>query len=307
MVRVLEDLADPSRRKILSELRSGPKRVSDLVGVTGLKQPNVSNHLAKLRSKGILEASKVGREVFYGFPDPSLAEAVGLALERFKPPEDCCDLQRAIEQYAAQAVRGDDASCTSAIDELLRKQVPLLRIYTEFLTPAMSLVGKWYTEGSINEAQEHLASCITERMMARAMSLRCPIRRCSSIAVLGCPPDNWHAIGLRMVSDYLRLLGWTTLFLGPNVPAASFVSTVLEHKPDLVLLSCATDQSVEAVIPLLHDLAKARGHSLNFRIGLGGRAVATRTNELTGAGADFVANGLNDFAHNVLPELEISS
>ncbi len=305
-MRVLEDLADPSRRKILSELRSGPKRVSDLVGVTGLKQPNVSNHLAKLRAKGILEASKVGREVFYGFPDPSLAEAVGLALERFKPPEGCCDLGRAIEQYATQAVRGDDASCTTAIDELLRKQVPLLRIYTEFLTPAMSLVGKRYTEGSINEAQEHLASCITERMMARAMSLRCPIRRCSSVAVLGCPPENWHAMGLRMVSDYLRLLGWTTLYLGPNVPGTSFVSTVLEHKPDLVLLSCSTDESIKAVIPILQDLATARKSSPPFRIGLGGSAVSKFKTELTTAGADFIAHGLSDFAFNVLPELEVS-
>jgi methanogenic corrinoid protein MtbC1 len=301
MTHVYEELAEPSRRQILGELRTGPKKVGELVDATGLKQPNVSNHLARMRSRGVLEAQKVGREVYYNLASPDIAEAVRFVLEEATREYTKLEPGDLIHQYAKDAIHGDESACGNIIDELLRRQTSLLSIYTEFLTPAMALVGQWYKDGRIDEAQEHLASGITERMMARANNVRCPQKKCAKTAVLGCPPGNWHALGLRMVSDYLRQNGWNTLFLGPNVPAHSFVSTVLQHQPDLVLISCSTDESVEAVIPLVELLAKEKSETLQFKIGLGGSAVAKWRNPLLKAGADFVATSLTDFAHNVLP------
>ena len=39
-------------------------RVGDIVVATGLRQPNVSNHLSRMRASGVVKSSKVGREVF---------------------------------------------------------------------------------------------------------------------------------------------------------------------------------------------------------------------------------------------------
>ncbi len=44
MIHVYEELGDTSRRRLLSELREGPRTVSDLVLATFMKQPNVSSH-----------------------------------------------------------------------------------------------------------------------------------------------------------------------------------------------------------------------------------------------------------------------
>ena len=81
MIPLMESIADPSRRAILAELLHGPKKVGDIVVATGLRQPNVSNHLSKMRARGVVKSSKVGREVFYSFRDPEvLASAKGLFL-----------------------------------------------------------------------------------------------------------------------------------------------------------------------------------------------------------------------------------
>ena len=58
-------LAEPSRRAILEALRYGRKSVSELVEITQLKQPNVSNHLAKMRREGIVRAERNGRNIYY--------------------------------------------------------------------------------------------------------------------------------------------------------------------------------------------------------------------------------------------------
>ncbi|HMS55507.1 MAG TPA: metalloregulator ArsR/SmtB family transcription factor [Fimbriimonadaceae bacterium] len=302
MTRVFEELADPSRRNILAELRTGSKRVTDIVEATGLKQPNVSNHLAKLRAKGVVESTKVGREVYYSFASPDVAEAVRLVLQNAADLADS-DTNEPITEYAYAAIAGDESACNAIVDSQLRRQVPLLKIYVDLLTPAMAQVGQWYKSGEIDEAQEHLASGITERMMSRAMSLRSPSRRTDRSVVLGCPPGNWHALGLRMVSDYLKLLGWKTLFLGANVPTESFISTVRQHQPDLVLTSCATDDSVHALLPLLDGLHNLRNAGQEFSIGVGGGIASEYRKKIVSSGADFVAGSLEEFAEQILPRI----
>ena len=52
--KIFRGLADPSRLAILEALRSGEKRISEIVTLTGLSQPNVSGHLTCLKDCGLL-------------------------------------------------------------------------------------------------------------------------------------------------------------------------------------------------------------------------------------------------------------
>lgn len=304
MNRLYEELGEESRRQILAELRSGAKRVSDLVGATGLKQPNVSNHLARLRNHGIVESNKVGREVFYTFASPDVGEAVRIALQEPENDQIPLKLPESIHLYAQLAATGAEAECSAIFDQLLRDDLSLLALYADFFTPAMALIGQWYKEGRIDEAQEHLASGITERLAARAMHSRAPVAHQHRTAVLGLPPNCHHALGLRMVSDYLKLLGWKTLFLGPNVPLESFRKLVETQKVDYVLTSCATDANLKEVLSLLTVLGEIQTASRSFVVGVGGGAAHSNSEALKAAGANFVARDLREFALMILPRLE---
>lgn len=66
---LLHGLADPSRLALIEALVDGPRRVSDLVQVTGLTQPNASRHLACLHECGLVERERHGREVHYRLID----------------------------------------------------------------------------------------------------------------------------------------------------------------------------------------------------------------------------------------------
>jgi len=304
MNHLYEELGEASRRHILAELRSGAKRVSDLVGATGLKQPNVSNHLARLRTRGIVESNKVGREVYYTFATPEVGEAVRIALQEPETDHLPLPLPESIERYAELAITGGEGECSAIFDDLLRDDLSLLALYVDFLTPAMALIGQWYKEGRIDEAQEHLASGITERVAARAMLSRAPIAHQQRTAVLGLPPDCHHALGLRMVSDYLKLLGWKTLFLGANVPLNSFRNLVETQRVDYVLTSCATEANLKEVLGLLKVLGQIRNDKRRFVIGVGGGSAQAHSEALKVAGADFVARDLREFALMILPSLE---
>jgi DNA-binding transcriptional ArsR family regulator len=72
---VLKSLANPRRLEILHLLAAGPREVGRLAGEMGISQPNVSQHLALMRSAGLVEAERNGREVCYRLADPDIISA----------------------------------------------------------------------------------------------------------------------------------------------------------------------------------------------------------------------------------------
>jgi DNA-binding transcriptional ArsR family regulator len=58
-------IAEPRRRQILDALAGGERAVNDLVAELGLTQPQVSKHLAVLRSVGAVQVRGEGRRRLY--------------------------------------------------------------------------------------------------------------------------------------------------------------------------------------------------------------------------------------------------
>ncbi len=86
---VLKTLASPRRLEILHRLAEGPCEVGRLAEELGLSQPNVSQHLAVLRSAGVVEAERDGREVRYRLADDDVMVACSImrgVLQRRNPP-----------------------------------------------------------------------------------------------------------------------------------------------------------------------------------------------------------------------------
>jgi DNA-binding transcriptional ArsR family regulator len=69
-------LADPLRLVVLQQLMEGPATVSELQSLTGASQSKVSNHLAVLRERGLVRASREGRQMIYALRDASVGQLV---------------------------------------------------------------------------------------------------------------------------------------------------------------------------------------------------------------------------------------
>jgi ArsR family transcriptional regulator len=72
---VLKVLASPVRLEIVHRLADGPLEVSRLAAEIGASQPNASQHLAVLRTAGLVEAERHGREIRYRLTDPDVIVA----------------------------------------------------------------------------------------------------------------------------------------------------------------------------------------------------------------------------------------
>ena len=76
-VSLLKALANPIRLCIVRELLVGGKRnVSSMQHCLDLAQATVSQHLGRLRDKGIIQGERKGTEIFYRLVNPKAAEII---------------------------------------------------------------------------------------------------------------------------------------------------------------------------------------------------------------------------------------
>jgi DNA-binding transcriptional ArsR family regulator len=75
---VARALADAKRLCVVERLADGERSVSDLSRDVGCQVPNMSQHLAVLRSAGIVASRREGSTVFYRLADPNVLEVYRL-------------------------------------------------------------------------------------------------------------------------------------------------------------------------------------------------------------------------------------
>ena len=81
---VCKTLANPKRQEILDNLRHKEMTVNELVHKVGISQANLSQHLAILRTKGIVLARREGINVYYSLSDSKIIEAFDLISQMIK-------------------------------------------------------------------------------------------------------------------------------------------------------------------------------------------------------------------------------
>ena len=75
---VARALGDPKRLCVLESLAAGEVSVGDLALQVACQVPNMSQHLAVLRTAGLVTARRDGNTVYYRLADPKVLEAFHL-------------------------------------------------------------------------------------------------------------------------------------------------------------------------------------------------------------------------------------
>ena len=102
---ILKTLANARRLEIVHLLAAGPLTVGQMVDELQIAQPNVSQHLALMRSAGVVMAERDGREMRYRLADPDIIVACGIMRQA---------LQRRLARLAEISRRADEAEALVA-------------------------------------------------------------------------------------------------------------------------------------------------------------------------------------------------
>lgn len=194
-----------------------------------------------------------------------------------------------LERYVEALLAPDPARARALVLEAADDGASAERLYLEVLAPALVEVGHRWEQAIVTVAQEHLATQVTQSVLA-ALAMRLTGRSQAGLgrrAVVACTPGEHHAVGLRMVTDFLEADGWEVLSLGPDTPAEALADLVAQHRPEAVALSTSLPQNLVAA---RRAFAALQGLDPRPRLLAGGRAYDGDTARAEAVGADALVN-----------------
>ena len=190
--------------------------------------------------------------------------------------------------FVQALLNGERRAAVTIASQALQNGAAIDDLYADVFQDALYEIGRRWERNQISVAQEHMATAITQYVMAQMYERIPPAATRRGTAVLTGVPGELHHVGALMVSDVLEAHGWEARYLGSNLPIPAVVSTVREHAPDVLGISVTMLFNLHHATRLI---AEVRDLGRPLRIVVGGGAFRVR-NEWRDIGADDYAPDL---------------
>jgi MerR family transcriptional regulator, light-induced transcriptional regulator len=128
-------------------------------------------------------------------------------------------------------------------------------VLRDVVLPYLHDLGEAWSRGEITVAQEHFASNV---LRGRLLGVgRGWGEGPGPHALLACPPQEQHDLGLIAFGLALRNRGWRITYLGQDTPLSTLVEETRELGPDRVVVAASASERLGDVIDDLAALAQA--------------------------------------------------
>ena len=174
--------------------------------------------------------------------------------------------------------------------EALRNGASVPDLYLDVFQPVLYEVGTRWEANRLTVAQEHMATAITQYVMAQIYEAPEDTTDPKGHVLLTGVEGELHNIGAVMVGDLLELGGWRVRFLGTNLPTSAVLSAMRESVPTHVGISATMLFNVTAVRQLIASIRAEFDNRV--RILVGGAAFRTAPGLWRQVAADAYASDL---------------
>lgn len=165
-------------------------------------------------------------------------------------------LSRLRGAYRDAVLAGNSDSAHQVIDQGLASGIIPSKLYLDVLMPIQIELGALWHKGEITIPQEHIATQITLRQMARLKGLLKTRLKLGLKAVVSSVEGDQHFIGAQAVADFLAVDGWEVDFLGADVPTDHLVPFTKARGAHLVCVSCSLTPLIPVATKLVQELRK---------------------------------------------------
>lgn len=173
------------------------------------------------------------------------------------------------EKYFSALLKGDRQTCHGVVVQLAEGSVDIRAIYIDLFQKSLYQIGELWEQNRISVATEHLATAITEGLLALLYPQIFGAEHSGKKAIVSCTVNEYHQIGGKMIADIFEINGWDSHFLGANAPIESLLQHIQEYQPDVLALSLSLYSNLPK---LLKTTDTIRGNFLDLDIVFGGQA-----------------------------------
>jgi len=113
----------------------------------------------------------------------------------------------------------------------------------QVLQPLLVDIGDRWHAGELSVAEEHYATAFVRARLFGLLQAYQPPHTRGRLVFTACAPDEWHEVGILIVSVFLTRRGISVRYLGPNLPLEGLGAVVARHHPAVVVLSAQSRET----------------------------------------------------------------
>jgi methanogenic corrinoid protein MtbC1 len=198
--------------------------------------------------------------------------------------------ETAIVVFVHALLAGNRNAALNIARESLGGGKPVRDVYLHLLQPAMYEIGRLWETNQITVAREHMATAITQYIMAQLFPLlvQSDVASRGRVVVAGVQGEL-HQIGAMMVSDILESDGWLVRFLGSNMPHSGILDTIEQEAASVLCISTTILFNIPKSVELIRSV---RTRFSGVGIMVGGGAFKSTSGLWREVGADAFAPDL---------------
>src|SRR5262249_5783086 len=132
---------------------------------------------------------------------------------------------------------------------------PVEEVCLGVIAPGLEEIGTRWHNGEISVATEHFASSFLRRKLFSLFNVY-DTGRARGLIFAGCAPDEWHEVGLLMVSVCVVRHGFRLHYLGPNLGTDGLAETLQHHRPDVLIVSATSSETADRVGELVQVIQR---------------------------------------------------
>ncbi len=271
-------------------------RQRDLAQALGLAQTTIANYEQNTRFPDeeilhrIADYFQISLDYLLGRAEGEADPDEGLGA-RGRRGDDGLDgggLSSLARRYMDTLLHGNREQAGRVVFCAINSGITVKEIYLGLLEPALKEVGRLWSQGRVDVAQEHYFSGSTQVIMSQLYPFFPPVEKRGLTAVAAAAWGELHAIGIRVVSDFLEMDGWDTYHLGTDIDNREVARSLRAHRASLLVVSATMDENVDSVGELVR-IVRADAEIRRVKILVGGGAFERRPDLWREIGADGTA------------------
>ncbi|MBN2853448.1 MAG: cobalamin B12-binding domain-containing protein [Clostridia bacterium] len=196
----------------------------------------------------------------------------------------------------------DDENKEEAVKYILKKlksgEIDVVDLYSQVLTPVLNNIECDLEDKKLCIWKEHIKTAIirtiVENCYPYVIERRNLDKRTSKgVATVLCPPDEYHDLGARMISDFFTICGYESIFVGGNTPYKDFYNAINKIRPAVIAISVSNYYHLVATKKMIEEIKSTADYPV--KIVVGGYAFHDDTeNKLKTVGADYYSRSFKD-------------
>lgn len=185
-----------------------------------------------------------------------------------------------------------------SINALSEASVSISELYEVILVPALNNILNEYSNEEELIWREHVRSGIIRTIIESAYPFVLAEKRKLGLdqdkgkVIVICPTHEDHELGARMASDFFKLAGFDSTFIGARTPLSTIHKAVEVVQPDYICISVTNYYNLVSVKEMIQTIKAQTSYPVRFIVG--GRAFRESKEAFTQVEADYLTLTFDD-------------